>query len=786
MEDSPFGFSLEDFRDEARELLDRMEDILPEISASSDSQEGINALFRAVHSLKGSAGYAGLKSANSFAHLYENLLADLRNKRRGMDEAILRILIRSKDYLEDLVFSSSPEDLPGLDEMEGDSASLLSEILRSKQKQSPPSAAPASAKKVAENAPVQPEKPLPADPMDMDEGEVVRVGVMSGLKKIAAALKETPIDADKLSGLLVSMEATLLWAFGDENPELVEPLSNMHEMLARAVGTKEASGLIKNYNRIVKAVKSELAPRSTNDLPGKSEKEDTASEGPKKTGFDDRYSTDDIRGATEGKILELTIDRSFSEIEEVLEQPEPDLTVLKKSISRLKDLNDWAFRADEEAGSLLSDLDNMLLRLRGASAIQEMTRKVLLARDVFSRLHNEESGTPESVTLPAAFTALPAHPTPSVARRPLASDSKAGPSLRVKIEDIDTLMEMVGKLEGVDLRDLEQLQGQALQLRMVPVGELFSRFRKIVRDISDELDKDIDLLVSGESVRLDKVIVDKMQEPLLHLVRNSASHGIESREERQGLGKGRGTISLNAYQEGGQIIIEVSDNGRGISLDKVRAKAVRAGLIEDRQSGIDDKDLIDLIFSAGFSTREEADSVSGRGVGLDVVRESISSLQGTVDVETAEGKGALFRMVLPLTQAIVKSLVLEEGGRRIALPAASVEKVIILPVNDIREKISNDEGRVLIKLKEEGGTFQCVDFSRLFGSKSVNKKRCIVLAKAGFDKKIALLIDNAVERLALVVQPLDAFAANRYFSSAAIVKENLVLMLNLPNLLVQK
>jgi len=784
MEDSPFGYSIEDFRDEARELLDRMEDILPEISATSGNQEGVNALFRAVHSLKGSAGYAGLKSANSFAHLYESLLAELRNKRRNMDEATLKILIRSKDYLEDLVFSPGCEDLPGVDEMKGDPASLLSEILKSKQKQkqSPPSAVAAPAKKAEEDAPVQPAKPLPANPMDMDEGEVVRVGVTSGLKKVAAALHGATLNADKLSDLLASLEGTLLWAFGDENPEIVEDIWHMHDVLKGNLGTKEAAGLRKSYNRIVKGVKSELALMSRKDIP---EKEDIVPEEPEKTDFDGRYSADDIRGATEGRILELTLERSFGEIEEILEQPEPDLAALKKVISHLKELNDWAFSADDEAGSLLSELDNMLLRPSGASAIQEMDRKVSAARDIFSRLNNGKSAAPESVTLPAAFTAPSAHPAPSVARR-RSTDSKPGPSLRVKVEDIDTLMEMVGKLEGIDLRDLEQLQGQALQLRMVPVGELFSRFRKIVRDISDELGKDIDLSVSGESVRLDKVIVDKIQEPLLHLVRNSAGHGIEDPEERRKLGKGRGFISLNAYQEGGRIIIEVSDNGRGISLNKVRAKAERAGLIEGRQSGIDDKGLIDLIFSPGFSTMDKADSVSGRGVGLDVVRETISSLQGSIDVETAEGKGALFRMVLPLTQAIVKSLVLEEGGRHIALPAASVEKVITLPVDNIRERISHDEGKALIDLKEEGGTFQYVDFSRLFGSKSVNKKRCIVLAKAGFDKKVALLIDNAVERLALAVQPLDAFAANRYFSSAAIVKENLVLMLNLSNLLVQK
>lgn len=785
MDDSPFGYSLEDFRDEARELIDRMEEILPEISADSDSQEGLNGLFRAVHSLKGSAGYAGLKSVNSFAHLYENLLADLRSKRRIMDDATLKILLRSKDYLEDLVFSSIDEDLPGIDEMAGDPAILLSEILKSKQKQikSAPSAEPASEKKTVEDIAVQPARPLPANPMDMDEGEVVRVGVMSGLKKIAVALKESTLNTDKLSELLASLESTLLWAFGEDNREIIEPIGHMQSILGGSLGAKEVAKLRNSYNRIVKGFKAEMALMSTNKAP---KKEDASMEEPEKNNFAGRYSADDIRGATETKILELTIDRSFDEMVEALKQEEPNLAVLKKGINRLKDLNDWAFSADEEAGSLLAELGNMLLRLKGASATQEMGHKLSAAREIISRLHGEKGVFPESIELPAAFVEPQA---PLMSRRPVPSlkrDSKPGPSLRVKVEDIDSLMEMVGRLEGVDTADLEQLQGQALQLRMVPVGELFSRFRKIVRDISDELGKDIELSVSGESVKLDKVIVDKLQEPLLHLVRNSASHGIEEQEEGQRLGKEGGVISLNAYQEGGQIIIEVSDNGRGISLDKVRAKAVKVGLIEGQGAGIDDKVLIDLIFSPGFSTREEADSVSGRGVGLDVVRDSISSLQGSIDVETAKGRGTLFRLVLPLTQAIVKSLVLEEAGWHLALPAASVERVIVLPVDYIREKMICDEGGSFIELKEEGGTFQCVDFSRLFGSKSVSKKRCIVLAKVGFDKKVALLIDNAVERLALVVHPLDVFAANRYFSSAAMAKEKLVLMLNLANLLVHK
>lgn len=785
MEEGLFGYSLEDFRDEARELLDRMEGIMPEVQSPAGRESGVNALFRAVHSLKGSAGYAGLKSVNSFAHLYESLLADLRNKGRVMDDDTLRILVRSKDCLEDLIFSSEGEELPGVDELKGDPAALLSEILISRNKTQAIPEKNFTEKKLVEVKP-EPARPLPEDPLDMDEGEVVRVGVTRGLKKIAAALKGANVNADTLSEMLSSLEGTLLWAFGDENPDIIEPLEAMHEILEGEVGTKEAATLRKNYNLIVKGVKSLLMPSSSSVSNVESEKDDAISKDSKKMEFDGRYSSDEIRGATEGKIVELSLERSFGEIEESLGLPEPDLVALKRSINRLKDLNDWAFSADEEAGSLIAELDNMLLRLNEAAAVQEMDLKVSNLKGMLYRLLTGESPSLETPVSPATFNAQSA-PLIGIRNVPQGrASSKPGPSLRVKVEDIDTLMEMVGKLEGVDSRDLEQLQGQALQLRMVPVGELFSRFRKIVRDISDELGKNIELSVSGESVKLDKVIVDKLQEPLMHLVRNAASHGIEDNGNREGGGKGRGIISLNAYQEGGQVIIEVSDNGRGISINSVRAKAARMGLIESPQSAIDDKGLIDLIFSPGFSTREEADSVSGRGVGLDVVRDSISSLQGTIDVETAENKGTLFRMLLPLTQAIVKSLVLEEGGCHVALPAASVERVITLSVDNIKKRISNEKGDAVVELKEEGGTFPLFDFSRLFGNKSVNKKRCIVLARTGFDKKIAILIDNAVERLALAVQPLDSFASNRYFSSAAIVKENLVLMLNLPNLLVQK
>ncbi|MFZ3073418.1 MAG: ATP-binding protein, partial [Thermodesulfobacteriota bacterium] len=362
--------------------------------------------------------------------------------------------------------------------------------------------------------------------------------------------------------------------------------------------------------------------------------------------------------------------------------------------------------------------------------------------------------------------------------------AQASSTLKVKSEDLESLIAQVSGLRGLGAKDMEVLQSATLQLRMVPVGELFGRFKKAVRDLSEELGKPIRLEVSGEGVKIDKAIADKLSEPLMHMVRNAASHGIESPRERSAAQKGDGVIKLNAYQEGGRIIIEVSDDGRGISVDKVGKKAVKTGLLrEEDLVKLTDRKILDFIFAPGFSTHDGVDKVSGRGVGMDVVKSVVTSLQGVISIETQPGKGVCFRLELPLTLAIIRAMVLESGGAKIAVPASAVDRILNMTESEIAQGSFLDKNRISLYLPDEGEVIPIVDFPGIFGLKAKGDKRCVVLLKVGGGHKVALSVDAAVGRHPLTVKPLDGFSETGYFSSASFLDEELVLILNIPSLM---
>ncbi|MCK4847300.1 MAG: chemotaxis protein CheW, partial [Deltaproteobacteria bacterium] len=375
------------------------------------------------------------------------------------------------------------------------------------------------------------------------------------------------------------------------------------------------------------------------------------------------------------------------------------------------------------------------------------------------------------------------------AKRPLQQVKKKAVSnqpvstLKVRTDDLESLITTVGGIRGIDDKDLELLQSATLQLRMVPVGELFGRFRKVVRDLSEELEKAIGIEISGESVKLDKMIADKLSEPLLHMVRNAASHGVETVEERAALGKTKAVIRLNAYQEGGQVVIEVSDNGRGMSVEKIKKRVIAMELADHEElEAATDKKILDYIFAPGFSTKEAADKVSGRGVGMDVVKNAIGALQGSVSIDTKEGVGTVIRLQLPLTLAIIRGMVLEQSGNKIAVPAGSVDRIMNMTQAELEEGSFLDKNRPSLYLAEEGEILPLVNFSTLFGLESKSTKRCVVLLKVGGGHKIALVVDAAVGRQPLTVKPLDRFSETRYFSSASFVDGEVIFILNIPSL----
>jgi two-component system chemotaxis sensor kinase CheA len=270
-------------------------------------------------------------------------------------------------------------------------------------------------------------------------------------------------------------------------------------------------------------------------------------------------------------------------------------------------------------------------------------------------------------------------------------------ALEGHVENISGLAAMVQNLDRVTT----ELQEGVMQTRMQPVGTLFSRFSRVVRDMARDLGKEIELSVEGSEVELDKSIIELLTDPLTHLVRNCADHAIEPPEERSRLGKRRaGRIVLRAYHEGGQVNISVSDDGRGINLEKVLQKAVERGLVQKAEAAtMSDRDTLDLIFAPGFSTAEVVSDVSGRGVGMDVVRTNIERLGGHIAIETAPNEGTTVLLRLPLTLAIIPSLIVGVSGHRFAVPQVNLVELVWIRAGDVAQRVERVHEAPVLRLR---------------------------------------------------------------------------------------
>jgi two-component system chemotaxis sensor kinase CheA len=336
-----------------------------------------------------------------------------------------------------------------------------------------------------------------------------------------------------------------------------------------------------------------------------------------------------------------------------------------------------------------------------------------------------EPSTPVAKATQAVIAALP-HAVedrklpvaPAAAGSTDARHSKVSENVRVPAERLDELMDRVGELVIAQSRlsqlanastdimlravseDVERLSGELrdtmMVLRMVPVGSLFARFRRLVHDLSRETGKTIELQTLGETTEVDKTVIERLTDPLVHLVRNAIDHGIEPPSERTASGKAAaGTVTLSAHQSGGEVIITIKDDGRGINRDRVRAKAESSGLIAPGQP-LSDQDLMLLIFEPGFSTAAEITSLSGRGVGMDVVKKTVETLRGAIDVKSEPGQGSEISLRIPLTLAIIDGLLVRVGTGNYVIPLSAVEECLELTV----EADQRSRGRSFISLRD--------------------------------------------------------------------------------------
>lgn len=310
----------------------------------------------------------------------------------------------------------------------------------------------------------------------------------------------------------------------------------------------------------------------------------------------------------------------------------------------------------------------------------------------------------------------------------------------------------LGKISRNLDRKLNELQKSVIEIRMVPVGQIYSKLSRTVRKLARELTKEIELILRGEDTELDKMMVEELTDPLMHIIRNALDHGIESADERRAAGKNPvGRVTLTAYQQGNSVVLDVTDDGRGIDPEKIRRVAVQRGLIGEKE-GVDQQRAYELMFTPGFSTAAAVSEISGRGVGLDVVKKNIQELKGTIDVVSRVGEGTTFRISLPITLAIIQALIVDAGGEKFAIPLTSVEESLRIYSRDIRTV----ERKEVFTLRDF--TLPLLRLADAFNlederEQGPDTKWFIVVTRAG-EKTVGLLVDSLVRQQEVVIKSI--------------------------------
>ncbi|HET9407756.1 MAG TPA: chemotaxis protein CheA [Candidatus Sulfotelmatobacter sp.] len=328
-------------------------------------------------------------------------------------------------------------------------------------------------------------------------------------------------------------------------------------------------------------------------------------------------------------------------------------------------------------------------------------------------------------------------------------------------------------------RVLNDLQRSVMKIRMVPVEQLFRRFPRMVRDVARQCGRDVELVLSGQDTDLDKGILDAIAEPLTHMVRNAVGHGIEPVEERSQHGKPpRGTVRLNAYHQGNHVIVEVSDDGRGMDVQKIRAKAIELGLVSSEEAGrLSDPEVMDFIFRPGFSTAEQVTEVSGRGVGMDVVQSVLHRLKATISVETHPGRGTTFRLKLPLTLAIIKALLFWVERRLYAIPLNAVLEIARTTEAEVHQ-VDNYE---VLQLRNQVLPLLRLGRPPAAEADSAHSKLFVLVITVG-ERKYGLIVDALDGEEELVIKALDdqTFSTDLVSGASILGDGRVVLILNLP------
>ena len=716
--------ALETYVEESRDMLRSMEAGLLDIEQLAGDAEAINALFRAAHTIKGSAGLFGLDGIVGFTHGVESALDHVREGTLAIDASLAALLLECCDHITQLV-----DDVAN-GQASGTAHQAVGEALQ----------------------------------LRLDAA----VGGTAG--STATTARVVP-DADASSG---SSQAS----------------SDYWHISVRFGGEVLRNGMDPlSFVRYLRTLGEAVFVHADLDAMPAAEAMDP----------EQCYVALEIG-------LRTTADRQA--IESVFEFVREDCTLdilpprsrAKDYVALIQSLPEGDVRLGEllvRAGALTRE--QLAAGLDAQRRAADATPADALAKPLGQILVDEQL-----VSAPVVQAALDRQ---QQAKDPQARDSKGQESrfIRMDANKLDYLINRIGELvitgAGIGLvsrrlgsPDLQELAStlstlvadvreSALKLRMVPIGATFSRFQRVVHDVARELGKDIALEVSGGETELDKTMVDRIGDPLMHLVRNAMDHGIEPTDVRIARGKpARGTVGLSACHDAGSIVLEISDDGGGLSRERILAKAIERGLLpEGANPG--DREVFDLVFEPGFSTAEKVSNLSGRGVGMDVVKRSILDLRGSVEIDSTPGRGTIVRIRLPLTLAIIDGFLVRVGESVFVVPLDMVDECIEVSASARAERRADRSGRNLFNLR--GSVLPVIDMRETFalGGGEARRENILVVRYAG--QLAGLVVDELMGEAQTVIKPLGKmFRAVQGIGGSTILGDGRVaLILDVPSLL---
>ena len=774
---------LKDFIDESYEIIASLNDGLLELEENPTGRDDlVNDLFRFFHNMKGNSGIIGYNELNALTHEAETLLNNVRQGKITPSHELIDLLLLVADVMEGLVqkievasgqatpFDTSPVIKQLQQVLAGGTISLPEELLAAQHGSGMAGKGSDAQNEVPEEEtpPVEVVNPtiIPVG-SEGDDVEVFRVTVRQQIEIIRAALATLQKDGshkesiDAVYRCLIAVRNACSFVGQTE-------IKVYAERTAGIVDQGRTSGI--DFGLMVDLLSQEVS--IIDDMVQKA-----LDEGKINTDADSSAQVSESDSAPEAPAKNPEV-QSTSAVtvppkpESVKQQPAPSPGGEVKTESTPK----TSARPSPPAPSA------------PAQAAQ-------------------------TAPAPASAAAKP-KPTASAAKAasaaaPAGEAHKSSSTIRVDHERLDHLMNLIGELiinrnrytliarslegggENVNISEVAQslsettyamarisddLQDTIMKVRMVPVSSVFSRFPRLVRDLSRKSGKEVDLIMEGEETELDKSVVEVIGDPLVHLIRNSVDHGIESEDVRLAAGKApKGKVTLRAFHKGNSVAIEIEDDGKGIDPDKMREVAIRKGVITPEEAAqLDDREAMELIFAPGFSSAEKITDISGRGVGMDVVRTNIKNLKGSVNTYSEVGKGTRFTLSLPLTLAIIDALMVNVSGQMYAIPLDAVSETTKIEF----ERLTDVKGRKAVTLR--GEVLGIVELSEMLGLPRTDPLPDVLSVVVIHDneRRLGLVVDQLLERQEIVIKPLGAYLGDlKGISGATIMGDGSVILI---------